>query len=48
MLVPDEEPKAIWDLELTKEDFKHTERCLRQRLNGFLLRHGRVYAGGHR
>ena len=46
--VPDEEQEAIRDLERAREDFKHAERRARQRLNGFLLRHGRVYAGGRR
>ena len=46
--VPDEEQEAIRDLERAREDFKHAERRVRQRLNGFLLRHGRVYAGGRR
>ena len=31
-----------------REDFKHAERRVRQRLNSFLLRHGRVYSGGGR
>lgn len=48
LLVPDEEPEATRDMELTREDYKHTERRVRQRLNGFLLRHGRIYAGGCR
>ena len=46
--VPDEEQEAIRDLERAREDFKHAERRVRQRLNGFLLRHGRVYTGGRR
>ena len=46
--VPDEEQEALRDLERAREDFKHAERRVRQRLNGFLLRHGRVYTGGRR
>ena len=46
--VPDEAQEAIRDLERAREDFKHAERRVRQRLNGFLLRHGRVYTGGRR
>ena len=39
--VPDEAQEAMRDLERYREDFKHTERRIRQRLNSFLLRHGR-------
>ena len=46
--VPDEEQEAIRDLERAREDFKHAERRVKQRLAGFLLRHGRVYTGGRR
>lgn len=46
--VPDEEQEAIRDLERAREDFKHAERRVRQRLAGFLLRHGRAYTGGRR
>jgi transposase len=46
--VPDEEQEAIRDLVRCREDFKHAERRARQRLNSFLLRHGRVYSGGSR
>ncbi len=46
--VPDKEQEAIRDLERAREDFKHAERRVRQRLAGFLLRHGRVYTGGRR
>ena len=46
--VPDEEREAIRDLERAREDFKHTELRMRRRLNGFLLRHGRVYSGVRR
>ena len=44
--VPDPEQEAMRDLERGREDFKHAERRVRQRLTGFLLRHGRVYSGG--
>ena len=43
--VPDEEQEAMRDLERCREDMKHAERRLRQRLGAFLLRHGRIYAG---
>jgi len=43
--VPDEEQEAIRDLVRCREDFKHAQRRARQRLNSFLLRHGRIYAG---
>lgn len=43
--VPDEEQEAIRDLVRCREDFKHTERRARQRLNSFLARHGQVYCG---
>ena len=46
--VPDEEQEAMRDLERCREDMKHAERRLRQRLGAFLLRHGRIYAGGTR
>ena len=46
--VPDPEQEAMRDLERCREDFKHAERRVRQRLTGFLLRHGRVYSGGRR
>lgn len=46
--VPDAEQEAIRDLERAREDFKHAERRVRQRLAGFLLRHGRAYTGGRR
>ena len=46
--VPDEEQEAIRDLVRCREDFKHAERRVRQRLNAFMLRHGRIYSGGSR
>ena len=46
--VPDEAQEAMRDLERCREDFKHAERRIRQRLNSFLLRHGRIYPGRSR
>ncbi|MFH1570268.1 MAG: IS110 family transposase [Gemmatimonadota bacterium] len=43
--VPDEEQEVIRDLVRCREDFKHAERRAKQRVNSFLLRHGRVYPG---
>ncbi|MFH1570482.1 MAG: IS110 family transposase, partial [Gemmatimonadota bacterium] len=43
--VPDEEQEAVRDLVRCREDFKHAQRRMRQRLNAFLVRHGRVYPG---
>ena len=37
--VPDEEQEAMRDLERCREDMKHSERRVRQRLNSFLQRH---------
>ena len=39
--VPDEEQEAMRDLERCREDMKHRERHVRQRLNSFLQRHSR-------
>jgi len=44
--VPDEEQEAIRDLTRAREDMKHLERQSKQRLNAFLLRHGRYYVAG--
>ena len=44
--VPDEEQEAMRDLTRAREDMKHLERQSRQRLNAFLLRHGRCYESG--
>jgi hypothetical protein len=33
------------DLSRAHEDMKILDKQLRQRLNGFLLRHGRIYSG---
>ena len=46
--VPDEEQEAIRDLVRCREDGKQQEQKARQRLNAFLLRHGKVYAGKSR
>ena len=46
--VPDEEQEAMRDLERCREDMKHAERRMRQRLNSFMLRHGRIYSGRSR
>jgi len=43
--VPDREQEAIRDLTRAREDMKQLERMVRQRLNGFLLRRGKVYPG---
>ena len=44
--VPDQEQEAIRDLTRAREDMKAMERQARQRLNAFLLRHGKVYDSG--
>jgi transposase len=43
--VPDREQEAMRDLTRAREDMKAMERQSRQRLGGFLLRHGTVYPG---
>ena len=43
--VPDKEQEAMRDLTRAREDMKAMERHSRQRLGGFLLRHGKVYSG---
>jgi transposase len=43
--VPDKEQEAIRDLTRAREDMKAMERQSRQRLGGFLLRHGKIYPG---
>jgi len=43
--VPDREQEAMRDLTRAREDMKMMERHSRQRLGGFLLRHGKVYPG---
>lgn len=42
--VPDAEQEAMRDLSRAREDMKILDKQLRQRLNGFLLRHGRSYS----
>ena len=44
--VPDEEQEAMRDLTRAREDMKHLERQSKQRLNAFMLRHGRHYESG--
>ncbi|MEA2120399.1 IS110 family transposase [Halovibrio sp. HP20-50] len=43
--VPTPEQEAIRDLTRAREDMKAIELKARQRLNAFLLRHGKVYSG---
>jgi transposase len=43
--VPDAEQEALRDLSRAREDMKIVDKQLRQRLSGFLLRHGRRFAG---
>lgn len=43
--VPGPDQEAIRDLVRCREDLQQMARQLRQRLHGFLLRHGRVYGG---
>lgn len=43
--VPGPEQEAMRDLSRAREDMKIVDRQLRQRLGGFLLRHGRIYGG---
>lgn len=44
--VPGSEQEAMRDLTRAREDMKHLERQSRQRLNAFLLRHGKHYDSG--
>ncbi len=44
--VPDPEQEAMRDLTRAREEMKGLERIAKQRLNAFLLRHGRIYARG--
>ncbi|MBW2174671.1 MAG: IS110 family transposase [Deltaproteobacteria bacterium] len=44
--VPDEEQEAIRELTRAREDMKHLERQLKQKLSAFLLRHGKKYGEG--
>jgi transposase len=41
--VPDEEQEAIRDLVRAREDMKGARQQVRRQLNGYLLRHGKVY-----
>jgi transposase len=43
--VPDSETEAMRDLTRTREDAKYAQTRARQRLQSFLLRHGRRYSG---
>jgi transposase len=43
--VPDQQQEAMRDLTRIREDMKSMERRARQRLNGFLLRNKKIYAG---
>ena len=43
--VPDAAQEAMRDLSRAREDMKILDKQLRQRLNGFLLRHSRIYEG---
>ena len=44
--VPDQEQEAIRDLTRCREDMKAVECQVRQRLNAFLLHHGKIYQSG--
>ena len=46
--VPDAAQEAVRDLSRAREDMKIHDKQLRQRLSGFLLRHGRIYEGKQR
>lgn len=46
--IPDESDEAMRDLVRAREDAVCAYRVSRQRLNGFLLRHGKVYRGKSR
>ena len=48
MWVPDAAQEALRDLSRAREDMKIHDKQLRQRLSGFLLRHGRIYEGKQR
>ena len=45
MWVPEESQEAMRDLSRARADMKIVERQMKQRLAGFLLRHGRRYSG---
>jgi transposase len=44
--IPDAEQEAIRDLVRTRDDFKTSQRQVRQQLLGFLLRHSQRWTGG--
>ncbi len=46
--VPDAAQEALRDLSRARQDMKIHDKQLRQRLSGFLLRHGRIYKGKRR
>jgi transposase len=46
--VPDTNQEALRDLTRAREDMKHLERQTKQRLQAFLLRHGKRYGGERR
>ncbi|MGH3810150.1 MAG: IS110 family transposase [Pseudonocardiaceae bacterium] len=46
--VPDEQTEAMRDLTRAREDAKYAQTRCRQRLNSFLLRHGRIFTGKSR
>ena len=46
--VPGEDHEAVRDLSRAREDLKIVDKQMRQRLNAFLLRHGKVYEGRQR
>ena len=46
VLVPAQEQEAMRDLTRAREDMKGLERLTKQRLNAFLLWHGRIYDRG--
>ena len=46
--VPDAAQEALRELSRAREDMKIHDKQLRQRLSGFLLRHGRIYEGKQR
>lgn len=43
--VPDEQTEAMRDLTRAREDARYAQTRAQQRLNAFLLRHGRIYPG---
>ena len=46
--IPGQGQEAMRDLSRAREDMKNMERRARQRLSGFLLRHGKIYPGKSR